>query len=153
MSKDKEKETIREEQRQQQKRRGLNNRQNGYKLVPYIVPIGIVSEGSEVQLDGSQSYFELSRDSSNGKISSITTTRGIETEDGVSYLWKQVGGSSSGGATVNLHDKNTPKPSFIAHYVDIHNNNNQGSNTTSYPNINTILKFQLILKDKEGIEK
>jgi hypothetical protein len=30
----------------------------GYKLVAYITPIGIVKEGSKVQLDGSQRYFE-----------------------------------------------------------------------------------------------
>jgi hypothetical protein len=50
---------------------------NGYKLVAYIVPIGAVSEGSRVFLDGSQSYYKLSNNTASSELPAITSTRSI----------------------------------------------------------------------------
>jgi len=62
----------------------------GYKPIAYIAPIGIVTEGSKVQLDGSQSYLEYVDNDDDKLRESAAATRAIKAEDGVSFLWKQV---------------------------------------------------------------
>src|SRR6476661_2243652 len=121
------------------------------KLVAYITPISSVSEGTKVQLDGSQSYYILNRYSSENSqgstlTSQIATTRVIkEKEDGISYFWKQIDGPK-----VSLDNDNTEKPTFVAPYVNITDSQNIGNsnNSSTEPRIYTILKFQLVVKDK-----
>jgi NTE family protein len=106
----------------------------GYKIVAYIAPIGVITEGSRIQLDGSQSYFEYASDN---LPASITATRSvIQDEDGVSYLWEQIEGPK-----VTLDGKDTATPSFTAPHVDFHNT----SKTHEF------LKFQLTIRDRDGI--
>ncbi len=140
--------TIEEDELQRQRQR-LKSSSNKYKhrLVAYLTPIGIVSEGSRVQLDGSGSYFEI--DSGLVRISPSTiTTRAIEDEDGVYYLWKQIDGPK-----VTLKDEDTPTPSFIAPLVDVDDSNNNINRSDSrQPKLYTRLKFQLVIKDREGLE-
>src|SRR5918912_1819319 len=83
---------------------------NGYKLIAYIVPIGAVSEGSKVFLDGSQSYYKLSSNSATAysELPTITTTRSISEKDGLTYIWQQV---KSTGPKVHLMDNDTSMPS------------------------------------------
>jgi NTE family protein len=104
----------------------------GYNLVAYIVPTGVVSEGSKVQLDGSQSYFEYN-DNLQG---SATATRPVDNQDEVSFLWRQIEGPQ-----VTLEGKETATPSFTAPYLDLGN----------ISKIHTILKFQLTIRDKDGV--
>jgi NTE family protein len=113
-----------------------------YKLIAYIAPIGIVAEGSKVQLDGSQSYFEYNNDNNNNnnnnKLSaSSTATRPINSVDGVSFLWEQID-----GALVTLKNSDSAKPSFTAPYVDLSN---------SPKKIHTNLKFRLVIRDRHGV--
>src|SRR5829696_5889701 len=120
---------------------------NEYKLVSYISPISSVSEGTRVQLDGTQSYYILARDSSEESTATTaaTTTRRIkEKEDGISYLWKQIAGPK-----VTLENENTVTPSFIAPQVNI---NDTTTDNNEMPKFYTILKFQLVVTDKEGIK-
>lgn len=56
-----------------------------YRLVAYIAPIGIVTEGSKVQLDGSESYFEYIN-TNNELLESATATRAIKSEDGITFI-------------------------------------------------------------------
>jgi predicted acylesterase/phospholipase RssA len=104
----------------------------GYKIVAYIAPIGVIAEGSRIQLDGSQSYFEYA---SGNLPASITATRPV-IQDGVSYLWEQIE-----GPRVTLDDKDTATPSFTAPHVDFYNT----SKTHEF------LKFQLTIRDRDGI--
>lgn len=124
---------------------------NEYKLVSYITPISSVSEGTRVQLDGSQSYYILARDSSEESTATsaeATTTRPIkQKEDGVSYVWQQIGGPK-----VTLENENTVTPSFIAPYVNSNGTISNNNNNNGIPKFYTILKFQLVVKDKEGRE-
>ena len=109
--------------------------QSRYRLVAYIAPIGIVTESSKVQLDGSESYFEYIN--TNDKLlESATATRPIKSEDGISFLWEQME-----GPPVTLDDSNSAIPSFTAPYLD----------QSSAPNkIHVILKFQLIIRQKKN---
>jgi predicted acylesterase/phospholipase RssA len=123
------------------------------KLVGYITPFSSVSEGAKVQLDGSQSYYILnghSPENSQGSTltGQIATTRVIkEKEDGISYFWKQIDGPK-----VSLNNENTEKPTFVAPYINNTDSQNIGnSNSSTEPRIYTILKFQLVVKDKEGL--
>ncbi|MBD0359597.1 MAG: hypothetical protein ICV56_02670, partial [Nitrososphaeraceae archaeon] len=144
---DENRKTIEEEELQRQRQR-LKSSSNKYKhrLVAYLTPIGIVSEGSRVQLDGSGSYFELDNDLVTISPSTITT-RAIENEDGVYYLWKQIDGPK-----VSLKNEDTPTPSFIAPLVDVDDSNNINRSDSREPKLYTRLKFQLVIKDREGIE-
>lgn len=132
--------------------RGKNYRP---KLVAYIAPISSVSEGTKVLLDGSQSYYTLNGvspgNSEGGEATrTVVGTRVIkEEEDRISYFWKQIDGPK-----VSLENANTAKPTFIAPYIntaDRQNSNNSSSSNGSQPTIYTTLKFQLIVKDKEGV--
>src|SRR5919205_2844391 len=119
------------------KKENSNGISNQYHLIAYIVPIGTVSEGSRVILDGSQSYYRLSKDLSTGLSTSVSsTTRPISDQDDIKYLWKQIDGSS-----VDLKDNNTATPSFTAPFIEIKSN-------TSDPKPYATFKFQLIVKDK-----
>ncbi|MFL6523899.1 MAG: patatin-like phospholipase family protein [Nitrososphaera sp.] len=111
----------------------------GYRLFAYIAPIGIVAEGSNVQLDGSQSYFEYNNDNDNNneKPASATATRPINADDQVSFLWEQVE-----GPPVNLESSDSATPSFTAPYVDLGN---------SPKKIHANLKFQLVITDRNGV--
>ena len=121
------------------KKENSNGLSNQYQLIAYIVPIGTVSEGSRVILDGSQSYYRLSKDLSTGLSTSVSsTTRPISDQDDIKYLWKQIDGSS-----VDLKDNNTATPSFTAPFIEIKSN-------TSDPKPYATFKFQLIVKDKDG---
>jgi hypothetical protein len=85
----------------------------GYKLVAYIAPIGIVTEGTKVHLDGSQSYFEYVNN--NDKFpESATATRPIKDEDRISFLWVQ-----TEGPPISLDREDSATPSFTAPYVDL----------------------------------
>jgi NTE family protein len=111
----------------------------GYKLIAYIAPIGVVTEGSKVQLDGSQSYFEYVNNNNNNKLpESATATRPIKAGDGVSFLWEQIEGPQ-----VTLDNRDNATPSFTAPYVDL------SSSTT--PKLHVILKFQLIIRDRNDV--
>jgi NTE family protein len=121
------------------KKKNPNGISNQYLLNAYIVPIGTVSEGSRVILDGSQSYYRLSKDLSTELSTSVSrTTRTISGQDNIRYLWTQTDGSS-----VDLKDNNTATPSFIAPFIEIKRN-------SSDPKPYATFKFQLILNDKEG---
>ena len=112
----------------------------GYKPIAYLAPIGVVSEGSKVQLDGSQSYFEYvnnNNNNTNNLPASATATRHIKAEDRVSFLWEQIEGPK-----VTLESRNSATPSFIAPYVDL----GRGSE-----NIHVMLKFQLVIRDSNGV--
>ena len=111
---------------------------NGYKLIAYIVPIGTVSEGSRVFLDGSQSYYKSSNNNTASELPAITT-RSIGDKDGVAYLWKQ-----DSGPKIDLIDNYTSMPSFIAPHIEF-------SHTNIEPMQCIILQFQLIVKDKKGM--
>src|SRR5215217_4016613 len=108
-----------------------------YKLLAYIAPIGVISEGLKVQLDGSQSYFEYLNNNSNNLPASATATRPIKAEDRASFLWEQVEGPK-----VTLESSDSATPSFIAPYVDL---------TRSSKKIHVILKFQLVIRDSNGV--
>jgi NTE family protein len=114
-----------------------------YKLVAYIAPIGIVAEGSKVQLDGSQSYFEYNYDdnnnnNNNNKLSaSSTATRPINGDDRVSFLWEQID-----GPLVTLENSDSATPWFTAPYLDL---------SKSPKKIHTNLKFQLVVRDRHGV--
>jgi NTE family protein len=108
----------------------------GYKLLAYIAPIGVVTEGSKVKLDGSQSYFEYVNNNNNKLLESANATRPIRAEDGVSYLWEQIEGPQ-----VTLDSRDSATPSFTAPYVDL----------GSTPQLHVILKFQLIIRDRNGV--
>jgi hypothetical protein len=108
-----------------------------YKPLAYIAPIGVISEGSKVQLDGSQSYFEYLNNNSNNLPASATATRPIKAEDRVSFLWEQIEGPK-----VTLESSDSATPSFIAPYVDL---------TRSSKKIHVILKFQLVIRDSNGV--
>jgi len=111
-----------------------------YKLVAYIAPIGVVTEGSKVQLDASQSYLEsvnANNDDGNKMLKSTTATRPLKDEDGVSYLWRQIEGPK-----VKLDNQDSSMPSFTAPYLDL------GGTPEK---IHTILKFQLIIRHKIGL--
>src|SRR5829696_6082175 len=112
-----------------------------YKPLAYITPIGVISEGSKVQLDGSQSYFEYinnnNNNSNNNLPASATATRPIKAEDRVSFLWEQIEGPK-----VTLESSDSATPSFIAPYVDL-------SRTSK--KIHVILKFQLVIRDSNGV--
>ena len=105
-----------------------------YKLLAYIAPIGVVTEGSNVQLDGSQSYFEYVNN--NKLLESATATRPINAEDRVTYLWEQIEGPQ-----VTLDSRDSAIPSFTAPYVDL----------GSTPKLHVILKFQLIIRDRNDV--
>ena len=112
----------------------------GYKPIAYLAPIGVVSEGSKVQLDGSQSYFEYINNNNNNSYNlpaSATATRPIKAEDRVSFLWEQIEGPK-----VTLEGRNSATPSFIAPYVDL---------TRSSKKIHVILKFQLVIRERNGV--
>ena len=113
--------------------------QRGYKLVAYITPIGVVTEGSKVQLDGSQSYFEYVKDDDNNKfLENVTATRPLKAaEDGVAFLWEQVEGPQ-----VTLENGDSATPSFTAPYIDLDSTSKK---------VHVILKFQLIIRDKNGL--
>ena len=89
-----------------------------YKLVAYISPIGVVTEGSKVQLDGSQSYLEyvnnINNNNDNKLLNSAIATRSLKAEDGVSYLWKQIEGPK-----VTIEGQDSSTPSFTAPYLDL----------------------------------
>ncbi len=112
----------------------------GYKLIAYIAPIGVVTEGSRVQLDGSQSYFEYFNNNGNNNsnlAASTTATRPIKAEDRVYFLWEQIE-----GPPVTLNNEKSEIPTFTAPYIDL----------SSSPNKNhVILKFQLVIRDSGGI--
>src|SRR5690349_21156369 len=97
------------------KKKNPNGISNQYLLNAYIVPIGTVSEGSRVILDGSQSYYRLSKDLSTALSTSVSRT--ISGHDNIRYLWTQIDGSS-----VDLKDNNTATPSFIAPFIEIKRN-------------------------------
>jgi Patatin-like phospholipase len=100
------------------KKENSNGISNQYQLVAYIVPIGIVSEGSKVILDGSQSYYRLSKDLSTELSTSVSrTTRTISDQDNIRYLWTQIDGSG-----IDLKDNNTATPSFTAPFIEIKRN-------------------------------
>ena len=115
-----------------------------YKLVAYIAPVGVVTEGSRVQLDGSQSYFEYpsTKKHTDGNINSSNprefaiASRPINGEDNVSFLWEQIE-----GPRVTLENKNSATPSFTAPYLDANTN----------AKIHKILRFQLVVRDKNGV--
>jgi NTE family protein len=109
----------------------------GYKLVAYIAPIGIVTEGTKVQLDGSQSYFEYVNNNEDKFPESATATRPIKDEDRISFLWEQ-----TEGPAVSLDREDSPTPSFTAPYVDLN---------TSPKKIYVSLKFKLVIRDRNGI--
>src|SRR5215210_4823657 len=107
-----------------------------YKLIAYIAPIGIVAEGSKVQLDGSQSYIEYNNDNNNNnnnnRLSAFSTaTRPITGDDRVSFFWEQID-----GPLVTLENSNSATPSFTAPYVDLSN---------SPKKINENLKYQIVI--------
>jgi hypothetical protein len=110
-----------------------------YKPLAYIAPIGVISEGSKVQLDGSQSYFEYinNNNNSNNLPASATATRPIKAEERVSFLWEQIEGPK-----VTLESSDSATPSFIAPYVDL---------SRSSKKIHVILKFQLVIRDSNGV--
>jgi predicted acylesterase/phospholipase RssA len=111
-----------------------------YKLIAYIAPIGIVAEGSKVQLDGSQSYFEYNNNNNNNnnKLSaSSTATRPITGDDQVSFFWEQID-----GPLVTLENSDSATPSFTAPYIDLSN---------SPKKIHANLKFQLVIREKDGV--
>jgi NTE family protein len=106
------------------------------KLIAYIAPIGVVTEGKKVQLDGSQSYFEYVNN--NDKFpESATATRPIKDEDRISFLWKQ-----TEGPPVSLDRENSATPSFAAPYVDLN---------ISPKKIYLSLRFKLVIRDRNGI--
>src|SRR5215210_369941 len=110
----------------------------GYKLVAYIAPIGIVTEGTKVQLDGSQSYFEYANNNNNDKFPEFATaTRPIKDEDRISFLWEQ-----TEGPPVSLDREDSATPSLTAPYVDLN---------TSPKKICLSLKFKLVIRDRNGI--
>ena len=112
----------------------------GYKPIAYLAPIGVVSEGSKVHLDGSQSYFEYVNNTNNNSYNlpaSATATRPIKAEDRVSFLWEQIEGPK-----VTLEGRNSATPSFIAPYVDL---------SRSSKKIHVILKFQLVIRERNGV--
>ena len=120
---------------------------NEYNLVAYIAPISTVSENTWIQLDASKSYYDLSidtkEDSEVTKV--VTATRPImEKENGISYFWKQI----EGPKTI-LENDNTSRPSFISPFVDI---DNKDDNDNKKSEIHTTLKFELVIKDKDGRE-
>ena len=88
----------------------------GYKPVACITPIGVVTECTKVQLDGSQSYFEYdnSNNNSNKFLGTAAATRRLKAEDGVAFLWEQVEGTQ-----VALKNQDSATPSFTAPYVDL----------------------------------
>ncbi|MFL6481722.1 MAG: patatin-like phospholipase family protein [Nitrososphaera sp.] len=107
-----------------------------YKLVAYIAPIGVVTEGSEVQLDGSQSYLEYANNNKyDNKL--LNSARPLKVEDGISFLWKQIEGPK-----VILDSQDSSMPSFTAPYLDLENTSKK---------IHMILRFQLIIRDKNGL--
>ncbi|MDQ3835946.1 MAG: hypothetical protein M3270_03310, partial [Thermoproteota archaeon] len=107
-----------------------------YKLVAYIAPIGVVTEGSKVQLDGSQSYLEyVNNNNDDNKL--LNSARSLKAEDGVSFLWKQIEGPK-----VTLDSQDSSSPSFTAPYLDLDNTSKK---------IHMILRFQLIIRDKNGL--
>src|SRR5919107_806532 len=111
-----------------------------YKLIAYIAPIGIVAEGSKVQLDGSQSYFEYNNNNNNNnnKLSaSSTATRPITGDDQVSFFWEQID-----GPLVTLENSDSATPSFTAPYIDLSN---------SPKKIHANLKFQLVIREKDRV--
>ena len=110
----------------------------GYKLKAYIAPIGIVTEGSKVQLDGSQSYLEYVDNDDDKLRESAAATRAIQAEDGVSFLWKQV----DEGPQVSLDNRESSIPSFTAPYLDLDSTSEK---------IYAVLKFQLIIRDKNNV--
>src|ERR687885_2220721 len=84
----------------------------GYRLVAYIAPVGVVTEGSRVELDGSQSYFEYLHNNNNNNnkfLDTPTATRPIQAADEVAFLWKQ-----TEGPQVTLENEDSPTPSFTA---------------------------------------
>jgi hypothetical protein len=109
----------------------------GYKLVAYIAPIGIVTEGTKVQLDGSQSYFEYINNNVDKFPESATATRTIKDEDRISFLWEQ-----TEGPPISLDREDSTTPSFTAPYVDLN---------TSPKKIYASLKFKLVIRDRNGI--
>jgi hypothetical protein len=114
---------------------------DSYKLIAYIVPIGAVSEGSKVFIDGSQSYYKLSNNTAPySELPTITSTRSISENDGVIYIWEQISGPK-----VDLVDNYTSMPSFAAPYIEF-------DYTDANPMPCTILQFQLIVKDKNGMK-
>ena len=110
----------------------------GYKPIAYIAPIGIVTEGSKVQLDGSQSYLEYVDNDDDKLRDSAAATRAIQAEDGVSFLWKQV----DEGPQVSLDNRESSIPSFTAPYLDLDSTSEK---------IYAVLKFQLIIRDKNNV--
>ncbi len=113
----------------------------GYKLVAYIAPVGIVTEGTKVQLDGSQSYFEYANNNDNNNNDKFpkfaTATRPIKDEDRISFLWEQ-----TEGPPVSLDREDNATPTFTAPYVDLN---------TSSKEIHLSLKFKLVIRDRNGI--
>ena len=108
----------------------------GHKLIAYIAPVGIVTEGSKVQLDGSQSYFEYINNNSKS-LESVTATRPIKAKDRVSFLWEQIE-----GPLVSLDRADSATPSFTAPYVDL---------KSSPKKIYLSLKFKLVIRDRNGV--
>jgi hypothetical protein len=113
-----------------------------YKLVAYISPIGVVTEGSKVQLDGSQSYLEYVNNNNNNNddnklLNSAIATRSLKAEDGVSFLWRQIEGPK-----VTLENQDSSTPSFTAPYLDLDSTSKK---------IHMILRFQLIIRDRNGL--
>jgi Patatin-like phospholipase len=109
----------------------------GYRLIAYIAPIGVVAEGSKVQLDGSQSYCEYNNDNddnNNKKPASATAARPINAGDRVSFSWEQMEGPQ-----VNLESRDSATPSFTAPYL------------SNSPKIHASLKFQLVIRDRNGV--
>ncbi len=120
---------------------------NEYNLVAYIAPISTVSENTWIQLDASKSYYDISMDTKEDSevTKEVPATRPImEKENGISYFWKQIGGPK-----VTLENDNSSRPSFISPFVDTDNNDD---NDNKKSEIHTTLKFELVIKDKDGRE-